>query len=100
MDSEKKRLSVPIAEQETIINLGSGDQQACIYTTDPVVIRRLYKWAEEYPQIELIRDDGYGVDAFVPKEWISYKPRKKRTMTEEQKAANAERLRLKREAKK
>lgn len=97
----KDRMSVSLEEQETNITLSPMDKgTALIYTCVPNVIRWLYKWADEYPdQVVIRKDDGWGVDAEIPAEWVSFKPRKKRVMSEEQRAAAAARLAAARERK-
>lgn len=95
MDAKK---NTPMSEQETIINFSPGDKQADIYSSDPVVIRRLKKYADENPdKISVIMDNASGIEVLFPMDWISFKPRKKRVMSEEQRQANAERLRSYRE---
>lgn len=98
----KDRMSVPPEEQETSIIICPIDKDtASVYTSTPAMIRKIYKWADEYPdQVKIISDDGYGVIVEVPVSWASLKPYKKRVMTEEQKQAAAARLAALRERKK
>jgi len=95
------RKSVPLDEQETSISIVPDDDQAIVYSSVPTTVRRLYKYAEEHPdECKITNDDGYGCVCSMPVDWIRYQPRKKREMTEEQKAVAAARLRSAREAKK
>ena len=94
------RKSVSMEEQETNITLCPLDEDATVYSCVPAVVKRIYKYAAEYPdKCRIDHDDGYGVICYVPPDWISFKPRKKRQMTEEQRAASAARLAAMREAK-
>ena len=98
----KERVSVPFEEQETNITICPIDKNiASVYTCVPNMIRRLYKYAVDYPeQVDVISDDGYGVMVEMPSSWVSVKPYKKRIMTEEQKQAAAARLAASREKRK
>ena len=83
-----KRTRVSLEEQETTINLAPLDIAATVYSSDPAVVKRLYSYAQDYPeQCMISRDDGYGVICELPKDWISYKPRKKRQLSENQRQA-------------
>ena len=47
-------------EQETIVNYNNGEKFATLYTADPVVMRRLDKLVEEYPDdYKIINKDEY-----------------------------------------
>ena len=97
-----ERKTVPQEEQETIINLSPGDKgRAIAYTCVPNMVKRLYQYASDYPgQVQILADDGYGVDASIPASWVTVKPRKKREMSEEQRQAAVARLAAARERKK
>lgn len=96
-----ERKSVSLEEQETSISLSPLDKFAEVYSCEPTVVKRLYKYAEEHPDVcRITMDDGYGVTCEMPKEWIKYKPVAKRVMSEEQRAVTAARLRAMAEAKK
>ena len=98
----KERKRVSLEEQETTITLSPGDKNAAmVYTCVPHMIKRIYQYARDYPdQVMIYADDGYGVDAELPASWGSLKPRRKRTMSDEQKQAAAARLAAARERKK
>lgn len=88
-------------EQETTINVfpKSMSEQAEIFTCIPATIRQLQKLYKEHPDdVTVIENDGY-VNATVPRDWIKIQPKRKCTLTDEQKRANAERLASLRRAK-
>jgi len=63
---------------------------------DPSLINRVKKLAAEYPdkvEIALMPEDNHGcIYAHVPRAWVKIYPPRKVNMTDEQKAANAQRL--------
>ena len=62
-----------------------------MYSCIPSVVKRLYKMADhEEAKIEL--DNQYGLMISVPQNWIKIRPPVKRQLTDEQKAAMAERM--------
>ena len=80
-------------EQETSISMTPDDNKAFVYSSDPMVVRRLLKYLSEYPDVcRLEIRDGCGVAITMPKDWVIYKPRKKRVLSEEQRQLAAERL--------
>lgn len=90
-----------IGEQETIINMfpsGVSDK-AYVYTCIPNVMNRLRKLCEDYPDQVAIMDGTDHIDATVPREWIKIAPKRRCTLSDEQKRANAERLAAYRKAK-
>ena len=81
-------------EQETIINVLPTvvSDKAEIYTCIPPMMNRLLKLQQEYPSdVVVSQGDGY-INATVPRDWIKVQPKRKCTLTAEQKQANAERL--------
>jgi hypothetical protein len=71
-------------EQETIVNYNNGEKFATLYTADPVVMRRLDKLVEEYPDdYKIINQDEYSKTYKFSKKLILY--RKPVHLTEEQK---------------
>ena len=89
-----ERKFVSLDEQETVINMEPRNREAEIYSCDPKVVKKLTRYLQENPEdCHLISDDGYGICVKVPVSWIKYRPVKKRVMTDEQKAAAADRLR-------
>jgi len=91
-----------LEEQETTINVfpTSVCNKAEIYTCIPNTIQSLRKLCAEYPDdVTIVECDGY-INATVPRGWVKIQPKRKCTLTEEQKQANAERLAAYRRAKK
>ena len=87
-------------EQETSINMIVADTHADIYTSDPVMIRRMDRLVTEHPDVfEMVRQDEVGKTYRCPKKCVRVSPpRVGRTLTDEQRQAAAERLRKAREA--
>lgn len=80
-------------EQETIINFNEAETVAGVYTHNKGLRRKLERWAQERPEecrLEKVTRFGEAVDYFVPKSWIHIYP--PRQISEEQRAAMAERL--------
>ena len=96
------RSQYSLDEQETIINMmpSNVSKFAEVYTCIPGMIQRILKLHEEYPEdVAVVEGDDY-INATVPREWIKIQPKRKCTLTDEQKKANAERLAALRQAKK
>jgi len=74
-------------EQETTINVlpANVSKTAEVYTCIPNMIEKIKKLAEDYPDdVVVVESDGY-VNATVPREWIKIQPKRKSSMTDEQK---------------
>lgn len=88
------RSQYSLEEQETTINVfprGISDQ-AEVYTCIPSMVQRLTKLHKNHPdEMSVIYKDGCA-HATVPRGWIKIQPKRKCTLTAEQKAANAARL--------
>lgn len=85
-------------ETETVINYNDGEKKAYISTAQRHVRRHLQKLAEEHPdEVVITSDDGLILFAEVPKHYIKIRP--KRYVSDEQRKAAAERLRMYREKK-
>lgn len=95
-------MSVSLNEQETTINMfpASVSDKAEIFTCVPYMMTRLRKLAAEYPQEVELREESECIFCTLPYSWIRISPKRKCTLSEEQKQANAERLRKYMEAKK
>ena len=82
--------------RETAYNQTTDTKRAEISTNECAWVNKLLKLADAYPDdIRIIAhpDDNYGVLLVeLPKSWFKISPPRKRTLTEEQKAAAAERL--------
>ena len=93
-----------LEEQETTINVfpKAVSDRALVFTCIPNMVKRIKKLHDDYPD-DVILNEGDGfVDASVPRGWVKIQPKRKCTLTEEQKRANADRLaalRSKKEAK-
>ena len=90
-----------IDEQETIINVfpKSLSDTAEIWTCIPNMIEKIIRLHEQYPgDVSVVVEDGCA-NATVPRGWIKIQPKRKCTLSEEQKRANAERLAALRAAK-
>lgn len=81
----------------------TGDKVGVVTFSQKRWVSKLLKYAEDYPEdVEIIAKNSDGsVFAHVPVSWFKFSPpRKGREMTDEEKAAAAERLRKARENKK
>lgn len=80
---------------ETSINYLTEDDHAVISTDERKWINRVNELVSSYPgQVEIrsVFKDGTVV-AHIPKAWVKVRPPAKRSFTDEQKAAMAERMR-------
>lgn len=89
-------MHIPISEQETVIQISRDSDRMKIWTTDTMMMTRLDKLVETSDLYELCREgkmDGEVVDKeySAPKSMLTFRS-KKVTMTEEQRAKNAEKL--------
>lgn len=86
-------------EQETHITHCATDDCADVYTSDPIMMRRMDKLVAKRPDIfSVIASDDISRTYRCPKKCVRVNPpRAVREMTEEQRAAAAERLRRARE---
>lgn len=96
-----EKVSVAMDEQETTINLVPArvSNEAEVYTSDPVMDKRLHKLAEAYPEdVQIVREDKYGTEYIIPAKWITIRKPRSIAMTDEMRAAVAERLQRARQA--
>lgn len=79
-------------ERETIVLYTEADDRAEVYTHNKKLINRLSKFCEDRPgEIQKIRESETGAVTYtVPRDWVKVSP--KRRMSDDQKAAAAERL--------
>lgn len=99
-------MKIPTNEQETVINLRRNEGKAIIYTSDTLMMSKLHRLHEKNSHDWIcVKKDTDSMDHDVvsetwecPKNLISFKAMK-RTMTEEQRQAAAERLKRMREKK-
>lgn len=94
-------MGIPVTEQETTVSFNRGSDTASIWTSDSTVMTKLDKLVESSPECwQLTRTDTVGKD-LVGKEYtakkrlISFRSKfTERVMTEAQRQASAERMRL------
>jgi len=91
-------------EQEVVITFNAGEDTAELYTADPVYIRKMDKLVQQNPeQFKEIRQEKLEGKVVakrytLPKRFVSIRSKAKTmTMTDEQKAESAERLRASRQ---
>ncbi len=89
-------------EQETTINMfpANVSKTAEVFSCIPAMMNRLRKLAEDYPGDVALREDDGCIFCTLPVSWIRVSPKRKVTMTEEQRQENIARLARYREAKK
>ena len=92
-------------EKETIITYNESPDAAEVFTYNSALMRKLDKLCEGYPeQVTCLKvnntNGAVSKEYTVPRRWIKVNaPKKGRELTEEERAAMAERLRLAREKK-
>ncbi len=80
-------------EQETIVNSNNAEKMAEVYTADPVMIRKLDKMVEKYPNTyKVIKQDDESKTYQFPKKLIRFGAPVTRVYTEEEKAKLREQL--------
>lgn len=93
-------MSIPVNEQETVIQFNRDCDVCSIWTTDTTVMTKLDKFAEskdatewECPKVDTIQGEVFSKEYKVNKKLISFrKGFAERVMTPEQRQAAAERL--------
>ena len=86
-----EKVNVSLIEQETDIVIDPMTKRATVYSCIPTTIKKLYKMVEEHKEVKVELDNNYGLMISVPQKWVKVSPPRK--MSEEQRAAAAERLR-------
>ena len=88
---------LPISEQETVITIDRETREARIYTSDTRTINKLDKLYERR-RVHRNADGITAVEYEVPEKYISFRSTiPKRTLTDEQRAAQSERMKKLRE---
>lgn len=94
-------------ERETIIRWDDESNEATFYTASPIWMRRMDKIVQQHPESFSVKSEFYvqgeisGKTYSMPKDFVSIRTKQRvSTMTAEQKAEAAERLRALNEAKK
>ena len=77
-------------ELETVVVIEPPEKRAHIYSNYQSTINHLRKYAEEYPEVTLERDEGDAIEIIVPDSWVKIKPPRK--LSEEQRLKSAQRL--------
>lgn len=87
-------MTISLEEQETTINLYPRVvDKSEIYSCEPNVKKKMLEYAEKYPdEFVITKQDELGIFASVPRDWFKIKPPRRLTMTPEQRAAAAERM--------
>ena len=88
-----KKVSTPLDEQETIINITpvQVEERINIYSSMTTMIAKLMKMHKKYPDaIQIVKDDKYGTEFSIPRNWFSIRPA--RNYSEEQKQRLAQQL--------
>ena len=88
-----EKVSTPLDEQETVINIQPNqvEERICIYTSMTTMLAKLWKIQKQRPdELLVVKDDKYGTEFSVPRNWIKIKPPKQ--YTEEQRQRMREQL--------
>lgn len=90
------KIIYPDAIYETVVEYIKGDKTVTVSSTDTVWARRIKKlWEQDKDNISIVENEDGSVCAHLPKEYFKLsKPRSRSGMSEEQKQAAAERLKL------
>lgn len=98
-------MNITRLEQETIVNFNAAEDTASVYTADPVYMRKLDKLCEQFPDTYKFMEElsakrcKESKTYSMPKRLVKFRPPITREISEEQRAALAERLRKARESK-
>lgn len=79
-------------ERETNILFNESDSTATVFTYNRKLQNDLNELVGKNPDIIVASSDEEYIKYIIPKSWVRIKPPRKRDMTEEQRAAAAERL--------
>ena len=86
--------------KENCIEWITGDKQVYITFSQKKYITKIKKIAKENTDVHIIAENQDGsIYATIPLGWVKISPQKSRELTEEQRAAASERLRIAREKK-
>lgn len=79
--------------RETAFDYLSSDDHATFYTTEAKWMRKIKALQQDYPNdIKIINEDDETLLVHLPKSWMRIAPPRKMTLTDEQRAAAAERM--------
>lgn len=90
------KIIYPDAIHETVVEYIKGDKTITVSSTDVVWAKRIKKlWEQDKDNISIVENEDGSVCAHFPKEYFKLsKPRSRSGMSEEQKQAAAERLKM------
>lgn len=81
--------------KETSCSMLDIDDYAVFYSAERKWITKIQKLAETHPgMVKIVPHDDNTIDAYIPKSWFKIAPPKKVNLTEEQRAARAERMKM------
>ena len=86
-------------ERETVINYNNEEGTAQVFTYHRALQNKLNKLLGINPNISVLRRGDEWTEYIVPKSWVKVAPPRTRTLSDEQKAEAAERMRKAREEK-
>ena len=79
---------------ETVVEFERGSKEILVSSTDSVWIRKIKKLCDERPdEVRIVGQDDISICVKMPISFFSLRPKKKCVLSDEQKAANAERMR-------
>lgn len=84
------KVTIKREELDTSICIDPLTKTATVWSTIPTTVKRLYKLAEEYDDVSIDLDNEFGLGIVVPMNWVKVRPPRK--ISDEQKAAMAERM--------
>ena len=87
-----RAMSLTKYEQETIIIYNNEESTAKVYTHHAALQNKLNKLTGENSDISVLRSGDGWTEYAMPKSWVKVSPKRKRNMTEEQRAAASVRM--------
>ena len=88
-----EKVSIAADERETVVNINPHTKIARVYSSDPVMIRKMRALlVENEAAIHLVHEDQYGMEIEGPANWFRISKPRSVNMSDEQRAACAERM--------
>lgn len=84
------KVQIKREELDTSICIDPLTKKAVVWSTIPVTVKKLYKLAEEHDEVSIDLDNEFGLGIAVPMTWVKVRPPRK--ISDEQRAAMAERM--------
>lgn len=79
--------------RETSIEYIANETYATFYSSEAKWKRKIHSFQKSYPnEIKIIHEDDDSILAHIPKSWFKITPPRKMNLSEEQRAAAAERM--------